>query len=127
MLGQFGGHVELAARAALVLGIVGCADDQAAGVQVHTGDVVSGIVGKKIPRFCLFGDTVNTASRLESNGVANRIHISGPTHALVGELAEWTWESTGGVELKGKGVVPTHLGTCQLQYAEVAAEEEGEE
>ena len=76
---------------------------------VHTGDVCSGVVGTRMPHYCLFGDTVNTVSRMESTSVPGRMQISEATYALVCGDDDFCWDERGYVEVKGKGKLKTYL------------------
>jgi adenylate cyclase len=78
-----------------------------ARIGIHSGEVVAGLIGQHRSIYDVWGDTVNTASRLESSGLPNRIQISETTYQRVRDT--FHCELRGQVALKGKGMMLTYF------------------
>ncbi|MEM8642328.1 MAG: adenylate/guanylate cyclase domain-containing protein [Cyanobacteria bacterium P01_G01_bin.54] len=75
-------------------------------IGIHTGSVIAGVIGLKKFSYDLWGDTVNTASRMEMTGEANRIQVSAAVYEML--KTDYTFEERGWIEVKGKGQMRTY-------------------
>ena len=76
-------------------------------IGIHTGKLIAGVIGKTKFAYDVWGDAVNIASRMESNGAPGKVNISKDTYELVMEQFKCTYR--GKIEVKGKGEIEMYF------------------
>jgi len=76
-------------------------------IGIHTGPVIAGVIGIKKFAYDLWGDTVNTASRMESHGITNKIQVSASVYAELKN--DYVLTKRGAIQIKGKGEMVTYF------------------
>ncbi len=84
-----------------------CGEDFSIRIGIHTGPVVAGVIGIKKFTYDLWGDTVNTASRMESHGLPGSIHVSETTYHILQD--KFLFQARGAIDVKGKGQMRTYF------------------
>ena len=74
-------------------------------IGIHSGNTVGGVVGSKLPRFCLFGETINLASRMETYGEPGKIQLSPTSKTLLDltEAGKYNIQQRGKIHIKVRG------------------------